>query len=203
MMTQMNRRTMLAATAGATATALAGGLGDGNEQEFDGGGTGDLSDPTDHAEVVLTGRPNPGFAMSYASLSFGPEIVHIVSGGTVQWLIEGHEKIDDHQHSLTAYHPDTHRSQRVPDETEPWESGLLFEGDTYEHTFEQEGIHDYLDNRQLCISHEMLGAVGRVVVGWPDVESEPAYRHNVGRLPGKAETTLTEIDERTVIAFAE
>lgn len=193
----MNRRTMLAATAGATATAIAGCIGSGNGQEYDGDGTGKLGDPTDQAAVVLTGRPNPGFGMSYASLSFEPGIVHIVPGGTVQWQIEGHEQIDHHQHSVVAYHPDTHGSQRVPDGAEPWDSGLLFEGDTYEHTFEQEGIHDYLDGRDLCISHEQLGAVGRVVVGQPDLESEPAYRHGVGRLPGKAETALAEIDERT------
>lgn len=199
----MNRRTMLSVAAGAALTALAGCLGQGSEHEYDGDGTGELTDPTGHAEVVLAGKPTFGFAKQYDSLSFEPEIVHLVPGGTVQWQIAGHEKIDNHRHSIAAYHPDTHGPQRIPNDAEPWDSGLLFEGDTYEHTFEQEGIYDYLDSRQACLSHEVLGAVGRVVVGWPDIESEPAYRHNVGHLPSRAETTLREIDERTHEVFVE
>lgn len=199
----MNRRTMLAATAGAVATPIIGCTSRGAGRGTDGDGTGDLGDPTAFAEVVLTGRPTYGFARTYASVSFEPEIVHLVPDGTVRWQIDGPDGIEDHQHSITTYHPDTYGPQRVPDGAEPWESGPLFEGDVYEHTFELEGIHDYLDDRQLCISHETLGAVGRVVVGWPVLGSEPAYRHNVGRLPGNAETTLAEINRRTAEAFAE
>ena len=195
----MNRRTVLATTAGAVGavTGIAGCTSGRNGQNYEGDGTGDLGDPTAHRAVLLTGRPTYGFARTYASLSFEPKIVHLVPGGTVRWQIDGHDEIKDHQHSITGYHPDTYGPQRVPDGAEPWKSGLLVAGDTYEHTFDQEGIHDYLDDRQLCISHETLGAVGRVVVGWPVLGSEPAYRHNVGRLPGNAETTLAEIDQRT------
>lgn len=193
----MNRRTMLAATAGAVTTGFAGCLGAGEKQGQSNDGTGDLGDPAETAAVVLTGEPNRGFAARYASLWFEPGVVHISPGGTIQWQIKGHEKIDDHRHSVASYHPDTHGPQRIPSGVEPWKSPVLTTGDTYEHTFEKTGIYDYVDSRQLCISHEVLGAVGRVVVGWPDLRSEPAYQHNVGRLPSQAETNLAAINERT------
>lgn len=199
----MNRRTMLIAAIGASTTALTGCLGIPGNQVYTGDGTGKLNNPTDYAEVVLAGKPTYDFAVRYASLSFEPTIVHIIPSGTVAWQIAGHEQIDDHWHSITAYHPDTRGPQRIPDGTDPWDSGPLGKGDTFEHTFDQEGIYDYLDNRQLCISHESLGAIGRVIVGWPDIESEPAYRHNVGRLPNQAESTMAKIDKRTYEVFGE
>lgn len=188
---------MLVATVGAATTAVAGCLGGADSPDHVGDGTGELGDPTHSAEVVLAGETNHGHSKGYISLRFEPGVVHIIPGGTVRWEVEGHEDVDHHQHSIAAYHPDTHGPQRIPDAAEPWESATLDQGDAYEHTFEQEGIYDYLDSRRLCLSHEVLGAVGRVVVGWPDPDSEPASQHNVGRLPSQAESTLTAIDDRT------
>ena len=59
-------------------------------------------------------------------------------------------------HSSTAY------EDRIPSDAEPWDSGLLNEGESFDHTFEVEGTYDYF-----CSAHVMLGQVGRIVVGSP------------------------------------
>lgn len=207
----IHRRRVLTATAGAVAAGLAGCLDgvrntdatddpvensakdgtadDGTEND----GTADPPEETDAsgepgdpgAFVTVGIRAEPWF-------KFEPNLVHIVPGGTVHW-----EVVDDYRHAVASYHPETHGHQRIPDEAAPWQSGLLRDGSTFEHTFEVEGIHDYVDVRSLCSSHEAIGGVGRVIVGWPDIGSEPAYQHDAETLPSRAPTVFEDIDDRS------
>lgn len=68
-------------------------------------------------------------------------------------------------HSATAYHPDSgDQPLRIPEDAAPFDSGVYTEDDvTFEHTFDVEGVYDYY-----CTPHEVMGMVGRIVVGAPN-----------------------------------
>ena len=187
----ITRRHALRFVGAATVTALAGCLESGGEgggpaeagdESTDPDGTGELGDPAMDVDVAVVSIPN---------VAFEPGIVHVAPGGTVRWVVEGH------RHDVTAYHPDTYGSQRIPDDVEPWESGLLRGGREFEVTFDEDGVYDYVDTRALCATHEALGGVGRVVVGWPDSDGQPALEHDVTELPGRAETLMRGYNEET------
>lgn len=170
--------------------SVAGCLALGDEEiSSDGDATGRPGDPTEYATVGI--RADPWF-------KFEPNLVHLHPRGTVTW-----EVVDDYRHTVASYHPDTHRHQRIPEDAEPWHSGHLRHEMTFEHTFELEGIYDYVDTRAMCASHEAIGGVGRVIVGWPDIEEEPAYQHDVGLLPSRAETIFRELDEESYELLAD
>ncbi|SDR42358.1 cupredoxin domain-containing protein [Natronobacterium texcoconense] len=183
--TPITRRRLLQTTAAGTTLALAGCLSrpsdDRSDDEDD--GTGELGSPTGGAEVVTTSTPYP---------QFDPWLVHVTVGGTVTWINE------DGRHDVTSYHPDTHGPQRIPDEAEPWASDQLSrEGDSFERTFDREGVYDYADTRHVCTSHEHVGAVGRVVVGWPDPDDEPALEEPQPALPTQAQNAFETLNEET------
>lgn len=182
--TTLTRRRLLRTGAGVTALAAAGCLGTGADggEAATAGGSGELGDPATRVTVNATADPTPNFQ---------PDIVHVEPGGTVEW------EVVHHRHTVTAYHPDTYGPLRIPEGVEPWDSGTLRAGNRFERTFDREGIYDYLDTRTLCAPHEALGAVGRVVVGWPDPEGEPAIRSDPDELRGRAVTVMAELDERT------
>ena len=85
--------------------------------------------------------------------------------------------------TVTAYHPDNgNRELRIPEGAEPFDSGIL--GDevrkTFEWRFEREGTYDYCSREQ-----EVLGMVGRIVVGRPGGPGENplGYGARQGRAP--------------------
>ncbi|WP_244605438.1 plastocyanin/azurin family copper-binding protein [Halorhabdus rudnickae] len=85
-----------------------------------------------------------------------PAVVWLETGGTITWEIDGGS------HSVTAYHPDNDRPRRIPENATTWDSGVLSDGKTFEHTFETAGVYNYY-----CLPHESLGMVGLVIVGQP------------------------------------
>lgn len=90
---------------------------------------------------------------------FDPIGLFVEPGTTVEWVNESGA------HSSTAYAEGTGSAQvtRIPEGTEPWNSGILAEpGATFSYTFETEGTYDYF-----CIPHKALGMVARVVCGEP------------------------------------
>lgn len=121
---------------------------------LEGGGSGpELGNPEPYAEVAMTGENG-----------FEPAVVHVVEGGTVEWVVE------DGSHDTTAYHPDGHGPQlRIPPEADPWTSDRLSGGERFDRVFEEEGVYDYA-----CTAHEDEGMVGTVVVAWPHPDEEPA-----------------------------
>lgn len=136
------------ATAVGVGLAGCGGGGDGSDGG-DGGDGGTTVDMTDE-------------------LTFVPETVTVSVGETVTW-----ETVGTVGHSVTAY------EDEIPDGAEYWasggfdseqaardaytpgdtEAGDVPEGETYEHTFETAGTHEYY-----CIPHESAGMVGTVEV---------------------------------------
>lgn len=134
----MNRRAFLAAAGGATAAISAGCGGD-----------------------------DPEYDVDMASNRFLPEEYRVAVGETVRW---GNSSTQGH--TVTAYGnglpegADFFASGGYDDEQAAREgfangeqAGLLFTGDTFEHTFSVPGTHSYF-----CIPHERAGMVGRVVV---------------------------------------
>ena len=184
----VTRRKLLAAGAGTVSAAVAGCLGDvatGGGQSGDTlestDGTGELGVPATAVNVELSSRPVP---------TIEPAIVHIEPGGTVEWVGTGI------RNAVAAYHPETHGPLRMPDAAEPWVSKMLYEEQTYAVTLETEGVYDYADTVVLCGTHESLGAIGRIVVGDPDLDAEPALQADPAALPGRAEAVAQEFNER-------
>lgn len=167
---QLTRRDTIAATAATAAAALAGCLGNGTApgSSDDSGPTpaevpdnaGELGTPAEELTVLVRSEPWP---------EFDPQIIHVTPGATVEWLVE------TGRHDVTGYHDDNHPPHRTPEGVDAWGSEhLTGPGSNYERTFDVEGIYDYVDRQEVCVSHEVAGNVGRLVVGWPDPEAEPA-----------------------------
>lgn len=89
---------------------------------------------------------------------FDPKGILIEAGTTVRF-----ENVSG-SHATTAYHPENDdKPLRIPEAATAWDSGIYTDsGETYEHTFDEEGVYDYY-----CPPHEMLGMVGRIIVGEP------------------------------------
>jgi plastocyanin len=138
----MDRRAFLRATGAATAVGLAGCLGQ--------------SQPTD-------------YDVGMGAKVFRPATLEVEAGTTVTWL-----NTNKQGHSVTAYEDslpegaeyfasgDFDSEQAARDAWGNSSGGTLFEGQSYEHTFEVPGEYRYL-----CIPHESGGMVGTVVVTEP------------------------------------
>lgn len=111
---------------------------------------------------------------------FDPIGVFIEKGQKVRWVsaMTGG--------SVFAYHPENDNHElRIPENARPFNSGEmpLVRGphgrwDVFEWTFDVEGTYDYYSRH-----HEILGMVGRVVVGRPGgpAEKPPGYGNRDGR----------------------
>jgi len=84
---------------------------------------------------------------------FSPAVVWLEEGATITW-----ENVSG-SHSVTAYHPNNDRSNRIPTAAASFNSDVMSEGDTFEHTFDEPGVYNYY-----CTPHEGLGMVGLVIV---------------------------------------
>ena len=184
-MRDVRRRRVLVASGGLLAAAAGVGC-------LGGGGTGATDDP--HAlprrvDVDMTSDPFPKFV---------PEHVQVAVGGTVVWTLRSGD------HDSVAYHPRTHGQRRIPEEAEPWASETLSSvGETFEWTFELEGVYDYVDTEAVCLSHEAVGNIGRVVVGWPEPEGQPGLAPPDPDLPGRAGRQIEALNEQTSELLAE
>jgi plastocyanin len=112
------------------------------------------------------GGSPPEYDIGMSSSRFRPQSFEVAPGATVRWL-----NTSSHAHTVTAYEsglPDdaaffasggfesTEAARRAWDDRS---GGRLVEGDTFEHTFEVPGTHNYF-----CIPHERNGMVGEIVV---------------------------------------
>lgn len=92
-------------------------------------------------------------------LRFLPDTVRIPAGGTVEWT-----NGTPLPHTVTA-HPERVRDPaqvELPDGAAPFDSGFMFTGDTFRHTFETPGVYRYV-----CVPHDEAGMTGVVVVSPP------------------------------------
>jgi plastocyanin len=139
-------------------------------------------------------------------LVFDPDEITVAPGDTVVW-----ENVGSIGHSVTAYEED------IPDDAEYWasggfdsenaarrayssgdpDSGDVAGGETYEHTFEVEGTHEYF-----CVPHESVGMLGSVTVR-PGGATE-ASGPDVPEVPDSARTLAiaTAIALVSVVALA-
>jgi plastocyanin len=112
-------------------------------------------------------------------------------GTTVVWeLVRG-------SHSTTAYAETNDKPGRIPPAASAWDSGVMTQpGATFERTFDVPGVYDYH-----CTPHEGLGMVGRLVVGSPDLGSQPALAEPQDSLPTAAREALTGLNVVTRTMF--
>lgn len=110
---------------------------------------------------------------------FDPSVIEIQPGDVIQFLV--HEGL----HTVSAYHPDNRRPQRIPETAEAFDSGLLKAGDTWFLKIGTEGVYDYF-----CLPHERMGHVGRILSG--SVQSIPDYPE--GQIP---EAALKKLNTET------
>ena len=222
----LGRRRVLAISAGAVTAFLSGCLGsptpsagvtdDGNGEDDDHGHDHDhdheLGHPEAHLEVTMESDDDGD------SHHFVPHVVHLEEGGTVTWVLESGA------HDTVAYHPDnadllpSSIEPRIPEDTSPWASDLYrTEGETFERTFEEAGIYDYAcsvvehghgpdrghGHHGPHPTHEETGMVGRVIVGWPDLDADdqPALRDPPEELPDTARHELEDFNDRTRAAL--
>ncbi len=95
----------------------------------------------------VEGSPIPQFYFEPTGLSIEP-------GDTIRFIAE------TPHHTVTAYHPQHGKPQRVPEGVEPFSSTVLPVGTSWEYTFDVAGVYDVW-----CAPHEQFGMVMRIVVG--------------------------------------
>lgn len=206
------RRRLLAATGTAAVAGLAGCIGtgstgdggddthaedasthddeDGHNEEDDGHddggaghddeehGHGEVGEPTATAEVAVNTTDD-------GEAHFNPHVTRIEHGGTVSWVLESG------RHTATAYHPENDEPRLVPDGTDAWASGTLSEeGETFERTFDTEGVYHYY-----CVPHERGGMIGSVIVGEPDAHDQPALEDPPESKPESVREKLAELND--------
>lgn len=90
---------------------------------------------------------------------FLPRGLAVAAGTTIRWV----NRDPGNSHTSTAYSPEIlDRQRRIPRDAQPWDSGFLLPGESFETTLTVPGVYDYY-----CQPHEMAGMVGRIVVGRP------------------------------------
>ena len=109
---------------------------------------------------------------------FAPCGVAVAPGTTVRFV----NRDPGNSHTATAYHPaNLGRPRRIPKGAEPWDSGYLLPGETFEVTLTVTGVYDYY-----CQPHEFGGMVGRIVVGSPDSPGWQPASGEEGDIPPEA-----------------
>jgi plastocyanin len=135
-----------------------------------------VGEPVDHTTVKMVTNDS--------GTHFEPHVVRVNPGGSITWELESGT------HTTTAYHPDNDRPLRMPEGAIPWDSGMLSEqGATFEHTFETEGVYDYV-----CVPHESTGMLGSVIVGEPDAHDQPGLAEPQGSIPEGAHSKIRDLN---------
>ena len=124
---------------------------------------------------------------------FEPFGLYVEKGATVEWLSTRWGP------TVTAFHPSNGNQElRMPEGAEPFDSGLMSQGDTFRWTFDVEGTYDYFSK-----NHVGLGMVGRIIVGRPGGPGEkpPRYGGAEGRAPiyQRAMEFFAEIDSQEIV----
>lgn len=92
-----------------------------------------------------------------AQLQFAPAELTLNVGDTVTWVTVGPIPHSATADPSKALNPEEHVV--LPQGAEPWDSGLLNEGQEFSHTFEVPGEYTYF-----CIPHEAAGMIGYLTV---------------------------------------
>ena len=154
---------------------------DGGHDASDGGSElrlGSLpSEPAEHIHVSMVSEDG--------RFRFDPPVAWVALGGTITW------KVENGDHTTSAYHPDNDRPLRIPDGAAVWDSeDLGDDGTTYEYTCDTEGVFDYF-----CNHRETDGMVGSIVVGEPDPHDQPGLAPPQDDLPEAARHAIDVLNE--------
>ncbi|MAO63741.1 MAG: hypothetical protein CL666_01945 [Balneola sp.] len=85
---------------------------------------------------------------------FEPTVLQVDPGDVIRFeVVEG-------LHTVTAYHPDNRRPQRIPEEAQSFDSGMLNAGEVWFLKLKEKGVYDYF-----CLPHERMGHSGRIISG--------------------------------------
>lgn len=103
---------------------------------------------------------------------FSPVGLHVSQGDIVRFNFPTPE------HTVTAYHLEQGRQQRVPDDQPPFSSPVINSGGFWLYEFNRPGTYDVF-----CAPHELLGMVMRIVVGDPDDDDYDGEFSEEGRPP--------------------
>lgn len=89
-------------------------------------------------------------------LTFNPQTVTISAGNTVEW-----RNTSGMPHTATGDPGKAADPANVvlPEGAEPFDSGMLSQGESYSHTFEVPGRYQYV-----CLPHEAAGMIGEIIV---------------------------------------
>ncbi|MDS0282681.1 cupredoxin domain-containing protein [Haloarcula onubensis] len=165
-------------TAGGTPTESGGDNHPGHGDEAHGHDT--VSEPRASREVAV----NTARTEDSTEYHFDPHVTWVEPGGTVTWRLESGT------HTATAYHPGNDQPRLVPEGTAAWDSGTMSEeGETFEHTFETEGVYHYY-----CTPHESFGMLATVIVGQPHLEDQQALRTIPEDKPEEVRAKLQELN---------
>lgn len=171
---QRTRRTVLASAVGIC--GFSGCLA-GAEQATVGDGAS--KDETIAAEAIADG-PVASATISIETEGdlFDPPLVHLMRGGIITWTNDSGSDRD-----LGTI------SGRIPTDGDSWRGTVPADG-SIELILEREGVYD-------C-SSESQSSVGRIVVGEPHVESEPAMNDGREDLSPPAAAALAGLDQQTI-----
>ena len=111
---------------------------------------------------IAPAQIRPDGAEPLLDFFFEPAGIHVRPGAIVEFDFVTPE------HTVTAYHPQQGREQRVPDTVPPFSSPVLPGGGTWLYAFGEKGVYDIF-----CAPHEPFGMVMRVIVG---DETDPIVR---------------------------
>lgn len=121
-------------------------------------------------EGRIDGSALPELTVDFGAFHFDPLGLHVEPGTVVEFDFETPE------HSVTAYHPDQERQQRVPDGVPALTSPVVEHHGFWLYRFEEEGVYDLF-----CGPHEYGGMGIRIVV----LEDESDDPGPVVRGPGR------------------
>jgi len=138
----------------------------------------DIVEPSATTSAVHTITINSSGSENF----FEPDRLVIQPGDTVKWVNESGA------HTVTAFHPGNARPLRIPESATSFDSGVMLEaGITFEFTFTEPGVYDYL-----CLPHEFFGMVGTIVVG--EALEGPGLTSPQDELPGAVQVALDELN---------
>ncbi|AXG07155.1 hypothetical protein DU500_12380 [Haloplanus rubicundus] len=200
---RLTRRRLLEGTAGLAVVGLAGctgapigsgqqTAGDNHTEDGESGGDDQPGhgqeehghDTVNESKASREVAVNTGRTGGSTEYHFAPHVTWVEVGGTVTWRLESGT------HTATAYHPDNDQPRLVPEGTDAWNSGTMSEeGETFEHTFETEGVYHYL-----CTPHEQFGMIATVIVGDPNLEDQRALQTMPENKPEEVHGKLEELN---------
>lgn len=181
---ERNRRTVLKAAGGLTGISALAGVA----------AAADGDDPAALADDAA-GRQQQGQRVGMVSAGnlqvFAAPLLWVPPGTPVTWVAASPG------HSTTAYAPGNDKPRRIPQGASAWDSGVLSQqGATFRRTFDTAGVYDYY-----CVPHEAVGMVGRLVVGSPNLQNQPALDEPQQSLPMTVQEILRGFNTMTTAMF--